>query len=592
MHNNARDKQYVYRLRKERQREVATGAHGPGERAGVEAVSGPLSPVLARREREQEVLAELLPEVAAALDGVLEAQRAIADTGAVAAHLTAVDRAATVRVEQADAARAAAEQTAAAAGALAERAARDAAGAVADQDAAYLEAAAALREAAQAAAQVRLAQEELRLLAGEHRAEQAAHQSLAQAHRRLAGDLAAQQAAHEALEQRHTALVERTGRLGGELAVLRPRLAEQTGRAVSLEAELRAAGAELAVARERAAGLEVLLGELAAARAGDEARHTAELAVLRGERDSAVAGLQETGHELARARDTAEVLSGQLATCVAAREADRDRHDEELAALRAGHARTVAALHRSAPAGKDGAPAGKDTLPGGVPGQMDMFPLTSPGEEPERQPLIPAREEGRTAVMTRDGRSWTLGPALEHAEGSLALHADGEEVGILTLAGRGWKAVHRRRTLKPSVGHRFRTQEAAVSAVVDAESLWVPLPGPHDNVYQRISPSLRSLLHSVSSVALDHGPLAEIQPASYRRRLHAAFRAVQCSGEDGQVGGDHLAVLLDASREDLGRNGHAASQRLHDVLQQIRHDLLTQSGTRAPAQRAVPEREG
>ncbi|PCG81162.1 hypothetical protein CIB93_36885, partial [Streptomyces sp. WZ.A104] len=118
-HNNKRDKQYAYRQEKKAEAEAA--ARRAAEEAGESAPApDPLPVVLARRAREQSVLAELLPRVAAALETVLAGEQAAADTDAVAAHLAAVDHAAAVRVEEAAAARRAAEQTAAAAHAAAE----------------------------------------------------------------------------------------------------------------------------------------------------------------------------------------------------------------------------------------------------------------------------------------------------------------------------------------------------------------------------------------------------------------------------------------------------------------------------------------
>ncbi|WP_031102488.1 hypothetical protein [Streptomyces sp. NRRL S-146] len=412
-HNTKRDKQYAYRQEKKAEAEAA--ARRAAEEAGESVPApDPLPTVLARRAREQTVLAELLPRVAVALDTILASEQAAADTEAVAAHIAAVDQAATVRVEEAETARVAAAKAAATAQGAAEASARTAAEAVAERDAAAREASTALREAAEADQRANAADEALRQLADDHLTLRTAHQELMGEHQRLTERHTELGAAHSALNQRHTELTEQAGRLEGELTALRPRLAEQARHIAALEGELRATHADLAAARERADGLQGKFDELRQAREADEARHTGELTGIRAERDEVVDKLGTLTTDLGVARERASGLQRQLDDLDRDRNAERARHTQALAELRAEHERTLAELRQqltrltaenaaltappvSPPAvteaeGTD-QPAQQD-----VPaGQMDMFTL-----DPAGQPLTGPADPPRAARVEPD----------------------------------------------------------------------------------------------------------------------------------------------------------------------------------------------
>ncbi|MGW5433400.1 hypothetical protein ACWET9_40490 [Streptomyces sp. NPDC004059] len=79
-------------------------------------------------------------------------------------------------------------------------------------------------------------------------------------------------------------------------------------------------------------------------------------------------------------------------------------------------------------------------------------------------------------------------------------------------------------------------------------------------------------------IDLRRGRLAQIQPGAYRQQLHAALTQAGRSAT-GRIRGQHLTVLLDAAREDLGARGSTPAQRLYEVIQDIRASLLTGADT-------------
>ncbi|MGW7386564.1 hypothetical protein [Streptomyces sp. NPDC054794] len=190
--------------------------------------------------------------------------------------------------------------------------------------------------------------------------------------------------------------------------------------------------------------------------------------------------------------------------------------------------------------------------------------------------LRPAEEEQETGpvdLSTVGGRAWRLEPDPDYLGGYRML-ADGTEVGAIAPVRRRktddvqWTASHRRRTLGRSPSHGDR--DAAAHAVINAENAWVPLPDLDDEAYRRIPAELRSgLCGAANRIDLRRGRLAQIQPGAYRQQLHAAIGQARRSAT-GQMRGQHLTVLLDAAREDLGAPGSTPARQLYDVIQEIR----------------------
>ncbi|WP_432071856.1 hypothetical protein [Streptomyces wuyuanensis] len=107
----------------------------------------------------------------------------------------------------------------------------------------------------------------------------------------------------------------------------------------------------------------------------------------------------------------------------------------------------------------------------------------------------------------------------------------------------------------------------------------MPLPALDGEAYLRIPAGLRSNLYGAAGrIDLRRGRLAQIQPGAYRQQLHAAISQARRSAS-GRIGGQHLAVLLDAAREDLGAPGSTPAQRLYEAIQEIRAVLVTGADT-------------
>ncbi|MER6684595.1 hypothetical protein [Streptomyces olivaceoviridis] len=232
-----------------------------------------------------------------------------------------------------------------------------------------------------------------------------------------------------------------------------------------------------------------------------------------------------------------------------------------------------------------------------VPGERDLQQLTgldaaALGRSKEArhllralQSLAPAQtqeETGPVNLGTIGGRAWRLEPDPAYLGGYRVL-ADGTDVGGIAPVRRRktdtvrWTAEHRRRTLGRGPAHADR--DSATHAVIAAEDAWVPLPDLDDEAYLRIPAGLRSNLYGAAGrIDLRRGRLAQIQPGSYRQQLHAAISQARRSA-GGRIRGQHLAVLLDAAREDLGAPGSTPAQRLYDVLQEIRAVLATGAET-------------
>ncbi|MFJ5731582.1 hypothetical protein [Streptomyces paradoxus] len=223
-----------------------------------------------------------------------------------------------------------------------------------------------------------------------------------------------------------------------------------------------------------------------------------------------------------------------------------------------------------------------------MPGAQDLRQLTSLdatalGRSKEARHLLralqeltpaDAREETGPVNLGRIGsRAWRLEPDPNYLGGYRVL-ADGTEVGAIAPVRRRntdtvrWTAEHRRRSLGRGPSHSGR--DTALHAVIRAESAWVPLPALHDESYLRIPAGLRSNLYGAASrIDLRRGRLAQIQPGAYRQQLHAAINQARRTAT-GRIRGQHLAVLLDAAREDLGAPGSTPAQRLYDVAQEMR----------------------
>ncbi|MEH0450043.1 hypothetical protein QA811_42470 [Streptomyces sp. B21-102] len=90
---------------------------------------------------------------------------------------------------------------------------------------------------------------------------------------------------------------------------------------------------------------------------------------------------------------------------------------------------------------------------------------------------------------------------------------------------------------------------------------------------------MRSNLYGTAArIDLRRGRLAQIQPGAYRQHLHAAIGQARRT-DTRRIRGQHLAILLDAAREDLGASGRAAVERLYAVLQEIRALFVTRADT-------------
>ncbi|MFJ4741040.1 hypothetical protein [Streptomyces sp. NPDC088775] len=227
-----------------------------------------------------------------------------------------------------------------------------------------------------------------------------------------------------------------------------------------------------------------------------------------------------------------------------------------------------------------------------VPGEDDLHQLTALdaaelGRSKEARQLLRALEDlgpadaqeetGPVDLGTIGGRAWRLEPDPNYLGGYRAL-ADGTEVGAVAPVRRSktdtvrWTAEHRRRSLGRSASHADR--DAAVRAVTDAEAAWVRLPELDDDAFRRIPAWQRSNLYGAAGrIDLRRGRLAQLQPGAYRRELHQAIVQARRSAT-GQIRGQHLAVLLDVAREDLGSPSSGPAQRLYDVIQEIREALV------------------
>ncbi|MGP3749983.1 hypothetical protein [Streptomyces sp. IBSNAI001] len=231
-----------------------------------------------------------------------------------------------------------------------------------------------------------------------------------------------------------------------------------------------------------------------------------------------------------------------------------------------------------------------------VPGERDLQQLTALdaaelGRSKDSRQLLralqglapaDAGESGPVDLGAFGGRTWWLEPDPAYRGGYRVL-ADGTEVGAIAPVRRRksdivrWTAEHRRGPLGRGPSHSGR--DTAAHAVIAAEGAWVPLPDLDDETYLRIPVGLRSnLFGAASRIDLRRGRLAQIQPGAYRQELHAALIQAGRSAT-GRIRGQHLAVLLDAAREDLGAAGSAPAQRLYEALQQIRVTLLSGEGS-------------
>ncbi|WP_073227320.1 hypothetical protein [Streptomyces sp. NBRC 110465] len=605
-HNNKRDKQYAYRQEKKAEAEAA--ARRAAEEAGESAPApDPLPVVLARRAREQSVLAELLPRVAAALETVLAGEQAAADTDAVAAHLAAVDHAAAVRVEEAASARAAAEQTAAAAHAAAEASARAAAEADQERAAAVREAATALREAAEADQRAGAATEALRQLTDDHLALRGTHQDLQGEHRRLAERHTELVEAHTSLNRQHVELTKHAGRLDGELAALRPRLEEQAGRITALEDELRTTNDALGGARERAGGLQTALDELQRARQADADRHTEELDGVRAERDEAAGKLATATTNLGVARERAEGLQRQLDVLGRDRKAEQARHTQELAELRAEHERALAELREdvtrltaenaaltalAAPPGvaeaeETGQAAQQDVSAG----QMDMFTLDTAGQ-PVPGPAVPPQTPAESSPQEQSPGSDAVGSGsgapdeadeLPVAIEDLGFQAgsgwcmarypssgdtwtvlrDGQQVGTVTperaSTGRrsllGWSAREQLTAVRPTKGRHFNNRDIAAKAVIKASlrrqpELATAMPAWWAALTEQTATALARAAAPLATASAGRGGHLSLFAPALR---HAALRMAARAPHEGD-----LAQLQSISESVLDRSKDGA----------------------------------
>ncbi|MFF4188493.1 hypothetical protein ACFYZ9_35370 [Streptomyces sp. NPDC001691] len=189
-----------------------------------------------------------------------------------------------------------------------------------------------------------------------------------------------------------------------------------------------------------------------------------------------------------------------------------------------------------------------------------------------------AQDDRPVDLGTIGGRAWRLEPDPAN-QGGYRVLADGTEVGAVAPVRRSktdtvrWTAEHRRRSLGRSASHADR--DAAGRAVTDAEAAWVPLPELDDDAFRRIPAWQRSNLYGAAGrIDLRRGRLAQLQPGAYRRELHQAIVQARRSAT-GQIRGQHLTVLLDVAREDLGSPSSGPAQRLYEVVQEIREGLVS-----------------
>ncbi|MFE9252889.1 hypothetical protein [Streptomyces sp. NPDC007088] len=188
-----------------------------------------------------------------------------------------------------------------------------------------------------------------------------------------------------------------------------------------------------------------------------------------------------------------------------------------------------------------------------------------------------ARDDGPVDLGTIGSREWRLEPD-PHYTGGFRVLVDGADIGAVAPVKRRksdtvrWSAEHRRRALGRGPSHADR--DAAVRAVTGAEAAWVPLPELDDDAFRRIPAWQRSNLYGAAGlIDLRRGRLAQLHPGVYRRELHQAIVQARRSAT-GQIRGQHLAVLLDAAREDLGSPSSGPAQRLYDAIQKIREGLV------------------
>ncbi|MFF2228923.1 hypothetical protein ACFVV7_37020 [Streptomyces globisporus] len=188
-----------------------------------------------------------------------------------------------------------------------------------------------------------------------------------------------------------------------------------------------------------------------------------------------------------------------------------------------------------------------------------------------------AQDDGPVDLGTIGGREWRLEPD-PHYTGGFRVLVDGADIGAVAPVRQRksgtvrWSAEHRRRVL--GRGPSYADRDAAVHAVTGAEAVWVPLPELDDNSFRRIPAWQRSNLYGAAGrIDLRRGRLAQVQPGAYRRELHQAIVQARRSAS-GKIRGQHLAVLLDAAREDLGSPSSGSAQQLYDVIQEIRQGLV------------------
>ncbi|WP_069766725.1 hypothetical protein [Streptomyces sp. LUP30] len=195
------------------------------------------------------------------------------------------------------------------------------------------------------------------------------------------------------------------------------------------------------------------------------------------------------------------------------------------------------------------------------------------------RPAAARDETGPVDLGTTGDRAWRLEPDPAYLGGYRVLADVGAIAPVRPRKSDTvrWTAEHRRRTLGRGPARAGR--DTAARAVIAAEDAWAPLPDLDDDAYRRIPAGLRSNLHGAASrIDLRHGRLAQIQPGAYRQQLHAALGQARRTAT-GHIRGQHLAVLLDAAREDLGAPASTTADRLYEVIQDIRAILLTRADT-------------
>ncbi|MFD8316165.1 coiled-coil domain-containing protein [Kitasatospora purpeofusca] len=272
-HNNEKDRQFArrYYQKLERQQQARE------QQAALEPPRDPLPQLLARRERDRELVGALGPRLLEALQTINEGEQAAADTDAVQQHIEGVERAASDRIQAAQLAaekhveaveKAALEQVTTARAATVAAQAKSvqdeqaAADAAEERDAALLEAATAQREAAAADAQAKVDRAALDLLTGQHQELRDQHQALTGRHELLAETHEGLANEYRELATAHAELTAAAGRAEGELEVLRPRVSELQQKVAALEAQLSKASADLAtVQAEKASQAEQFAAE-------------------------------------------------------------------------------------------------------------------------------------------------------------------------------------------------------------------------------------------------------------------------------------------------------------------------------------------